>query len=163
MTRHESPTVRAASEHSFDTTPKPLSLCSETVVFSPLGLILNKINSNLSSRSNHSNHSNHKPDLCLVSQARLALEEEGGEVRHLPSTRFASFKHILFFIVAQVSDLVEALAKIHNSSLSRRTRCLETLLPILILRLQQEARRLVGLFRPYFSSYQHLIRGIWEQ
>jgi len=67
---------------------KPLSSCSETVVFSPLGLILNKINSHLSSRSNH------KPDLCLVSQARLALEE--GEVRRLPSTRFASFKHILF-------------------------------------------------------------------
>jgi hypothetical protein len=42
-------------------------------------------------------------------------------------------------------DLVEALAKIHkihNSNLSRRTRCLETLHPILILHLQQGARPL---------------------
>jgi hypothetical protein len=38
------------------------------------------------------------------------------------------------------------LAKIHNSNLSKRTRCSETLPPILILRLQQAARRLVCLF-----------------
>ena len=49
--------------------------------------------------------------------------------------------------------MVEVLAKIHSSSLSRRTRCLETLPPILILRLQQGARRLVSLVRPYFGIF----------
>jgi len=63
------------------------------VVFSPLGPILSNLSSNLSSRSNHSNRSNHKPDPCLVSQARLVLEE----VRRLSLTRFSSFKLFLFF------------------------------------------------------------------
>jgi hypothetical protein len=55
--------------------------------------------------------------------------------------------------VAQFLDLVEALAKIRNSNLRRRTRCLETLPPILILHLQQGARRLVSLPRPLFGSF----------
>jgi hypothetical protein len=45
------------------------------------------------------------------------------------------------------------LAKIHNSSPSRRTRCLETLPPILILHLQQGARLLVSLFHPLFGIF----------
>jgi hypothetical protein len=49
---------------------KPLSSCSEILAFNRLGLILNKVSSNLNS------HSNHNPDPCLVSQTRLVLEEE---------------------------------------------------------------------------------------
>lgn len=45
------------------------------------------------------------------------------------------------------------MAKTHNSNLSRRTRCLETLPPILILHLQQGARRLVSLSYPLFGSF----------
>jgi hypothetical protein len=48
------------------------------------------------------------------------------------------------------------LAKIHNSSRnsrSRRTRCLETFPPILILHLQQGARRLVSIFHLLFVIF----------
>jgi hypothetical protein len=59
----------------------------------------------------------------------------------------------MFLFFPQFLDLVEALAKIHNSSLSRRTQCLEILLPILILHLQQGARRLVSLFHFFFGIF----------
>ena len=59
----------------------------------------------------------------------------------------------------QLLDLVEGLVKIHNSSLSQRTRCLETSPPIPILHLQQVGRRLVCLFQPswhfFFSLALH--------
>ncbi len=53
---------------------------------------------------------------------------------------------------------MEVLVKIHNSSLSsrsRRTRCLETLPPILILilHLQQGARHLVSIFHTLFGIF----------
>ena len=136
---NDSCTTNNAQEHRasiFLTPPSDTLSCSETVVFSLLGPILNKIS------SSRSNRSNHKPGPCLVSQTRLA-QEQGVEVRvNRPLTRFAPLS-IPFF--TQVLDLVEDLAKIHNSSLSKRTRCSETLPPILILRLQQAALRLVCL------------------
>jgi hypothetical protein len=106
------------------------------VVSSPLGPILNNLSSNLSSRSNH------KPDPCLVSQARLALEE--GEVRvSRPFDMFLLPLSMIYSFSTQLLDLVEGLVKIHNSNLSKRTQCLETSPPIPILHLQQAARRLV--------------------
>jgi len=54
---------------------------------------------------------------------------------------------------------VEALAKIqtHNSSRSRPTRCLEIFPPILILHLQQGARRSVCLSHPLFGIFLLII------
>jgi nuclear pore complex protein Nup98-Nup96 len=76
----------------------------------------------------------------------------GGGVSFTLDT-FSLHLNTLFSFVSQLLDLVEALAKIHNSNLSRRTRCLETLPPILILHLQQGARRLVSLSHPLFGSF----------
>lgn len=71
--------------------------------------------------------------------------------------------YLIFSFLPQVLDLVEDLAKIHHSSLSKRTRCLETFPPILILRLQRAARRLVCIFHTLlaFSILTRFIRGIW--
>jgi hypothetical protein len=80
----------------------------------------------------------------LVSQARLALQQ-GEEVcvtLTQPFTRLVPIERSLI-VFTQLLDLVEGLAKIHNNSLSKQTRCLETLHPIPILHLRQEARRLV--------------------
>lgn len=142
---------RHGQEHraSIFSTSSPILRCSGILAYSPPGLILNKINSNLRNLRNLrnlSNLSNLKPDPCLVSQARLALEQ-GEEVCVIQLfTRFAFIERSLI-ISTQLLDRVEGLAKIHNNSLSKRTRCLETLHPILILRLRQEARRLVCLLQ----------------
>jgi nuclear pore complex protein Nup98-Nup96 len=79
----------------------------------------------------------------------------GGGASFTVDTFSLPFKHNVSFI-AQLLDLVEALAKIHNnnlSNLSKRTRCLETLPPILILHLQQGARRSVSLSHPLFGVF----------
>lgn len=88
----------------------------------------------------------------------------GGGASHTIDTFSLFFKHSVSF-VAQSLDLVEALAKIHNSRRRRRTRCLETLPLILILHLQQGARRLVSLFHSLFGIFflSAFIRGIWRQ
>ena len=79
----------------------------------------------------------------------------GGGASHTIDT-FSLPLSAIFLFVTQLLDLVEVLAKIHNSSLSspsRRTQCLEILLPILILLLQQGARRLVGPFHSLFGIF----------
>jgi hypothetical protein len=76
----------------------------------------------------------------------------GGGTRQ--STLDTVFLPYLYFTFStQVLDLVEDLAKIHHSSLSKRTRCSETLPPILILPLQRAARRLVCLFHALLAFF----------